>query len=240
MLVGGKSPHARAEEQRVGRSIIRQRVDDLDGSSAARTIAFAIDGERFEIDLGEQNEKALRAIFATYIEAGRSVGQASRKPGKPGRRDGKRVGAIQVHPGGEVASRISIGSRPASPSAEQIDSHSSLGGEGPTVDHPSIEPADAPLAEVVPLQRQRRTSSGGIDVAGQRSRLTADVTELFRLAVVAVLAMTADRLMTPVAKPGTSRAEINRRSAGRRRDLLKDTASAKSGAPLPSSVAPAG
>jgi len=218
----------------VGRSIIRQRVDDLDGSSAARTIAFAIDGEKFEIDLGEQNEKALRAIFAQYIEAGRSVGQASRKPGKPGRRAGKQVGAIQEHPGGPG------GSRPASPPSEQIDSHSSIGGQGLTDDHPSIEPANAPLAEVVPLQRHRRTSSGGIDVAGQRSRLTADVTELFRLAVVAVLAVAADRLLTPVAKPGTSRAEIDRRSPGRRRDALKDTASVKSGAPLPSSVAPAG
>ena len=223
----------------MGRSIIRQRVDDLDGSSAARTIAFAIDGERFEIDLGERNEKALRAIFAPYVEAGRSVGHASRKPGKPGRRDGKQVGAIQVRPRGEVASRNATGSRPASPPAEQIDSHSSIGGEGLTVDSTSIKLADAPLAEVVPLQRHRRMSSGGVDVAGQRSRLTADVTELFRLAVVAVLAMAADRLTTPVAKPGTSRAEINRRSPGLRRDALKDT-STKSGAPLPSSVAPAG
>jgi hypothetical protein len=57
----------------VGRRVSTQRVDDIDGSTAAQTVAFTIDHRRFEIDLSDANAAALRAVFAPYIAAGREA-----------------------------------------------------------------------------------------------------------------------------------------------------------------------
>ncbi|GHH83131.1 histone-like nucleoid-structuring protein Lsr2 [Streptomyces capitiformicae] len=45
--------------------------DDIDGSEAAETIAFGLDGKSYEIDLNEANAKKLRKALAPYVEAGR-------------------------------------------------------------------------------------------------------------------------------------------------------------------------
>ncbi|UUU32796.1 Lsr2 family protein [Streptomyces sp. CA-210063] len=45
--------------------------DDIDGSEAAETIAFGLDGKSYEIDLNEANAKQLRKALAPYVEAGR-------------------------------------------------------------------------------------------------------------------------------------------------------------------------
>jgi hypothetical protein len=57
----------------VGRSSRSQRVDDIDGSPAACTVAFALDGRRYEIDLNDHHAAALREVFAPYIAAARKV-----------------------------------------------------------------------------------------------------------------------------------------------------------------------
>lgn len=46
-------------------------VDDLDGSPAAGTIRFGLDGCTYEIDLSEENAARLRAIFADYVAIAR-------------------------------------------------------------------------------------------------------------------------------------------------------------------------
>ena len=46
-------------------------VDDLDGSRAAETVDFGIDGALYEIDLSARNAKALRKALAAFVEAGR-------------------------------------------------------------------------------------------------------------------------------------------------------------------------
>jgi hypothetical protein len=52
-------------------------TDDLDGTNirAGRggTIAFALDGKTYEIDLNSKNSTALRKIFAPYVQAARPV-----------------------------------------------------------------------------------------------------------------------------------------------------------------------
>lgn len=58
----------------VGRSIRSQRVDDIDGSPAACTVAFALDGRRYEIDLSDRNAAALRGVFAPYVAVARKAG----------------------------------------------------------------------------------------------------------------------------------------------------------------------
>ena len=59
-------------------------VDDLDGSEAAETVTFGLDGDTFEIDLTEENAAALRDLLAPYVEAGRRQ-TAKRGRGRRGR-----------------------------------------------------------------------------------------------------------------------------------------------------------
>lgn len=56
-------------------------VDDLDGTDAAETIAFAVDGAAYEIDLSADNAAALRAALEPYVKAGRRT-SASRRGGR--------------------------------------------------------------------------------------------------------------------------------------------------------------
>ena len=46
-------------------------IDDLDGSPAAETVSFAIDGVSYEIDLSDRNAAALRDAIAPFSAAGR-------------------------------------------------------------------------------------------------------------------------------------------------------------------------
>lgn len=45
--------------------------DDIDGSEAAETIVFGLDGKSYEIDLNQTNAKELRKALAPYVDAGR-------------------------------------------------------------------------------------------------------------------------------------------------------------------------
>src|SRR5689334_12854822 len=46
-------------------------VDDLDGSDAAGTFDFAIDGRQYQIDLSDENATKLRDALAPYVGAAR-------------------------------------------------------------------------------------------------------------------------------------------------------------------------
>ncbi len=48
-------------------------VDDLDGSKAAETVTFGLDGKTYEIDLNKKNAAALRKAVAAYLENGRRI-----------------------------------------------------------------------------------------------------------------------------------------------------------------------
>ena len=67
-------------------------LDDLDGTRAAETVAFGMDGALYEIDLSARNAKALRKALAVFIDAGRettptpspvATGRARNKPAGP-------------------------------------------------------------------------------------------------------------------------------------------------------------
>jgi hypothetical protein len=60
-------------------TVVVEVTDDLDGSAAAETISFAIDGKSFEIDLSKRNAAALRRALRPYAEAGREA----RRRGRP-------------------------------------------------------------------------------------------------------------------------------------------------------------
>ena len=49
-------------------------VDDLDGSDAAGTVVFELDGRAYEIDLSDHNAARLRESLASFIAAARKSG----------------------------------------------------------------------------------------------------------------------------------------------------------------------
>jgi hypothetical protein len=49
------------------------RFDDIDGSVAAETILFALDGQTYEIDLSRANAAKLRRALTPYVEKGRQI-----------------------------------------------------------------------------------------------------------------------------------------------------------------------
>jgi hypothetical protein len=58
----------------VAQKIITELIDDIDGESeAAETVAFALDGKSYEIDLNEKNAAKLRAALAPFIKEARGV-----------------------------------------------------------------------------------------------------------------------------------------------------------------------
>jgi hypothetical protein len=48
-------------------------VDDFDGTPAAETVTFALDGTTYEVDLSEDNATELRDTLAPWIQVGRKV-----------------------------------------------------------------------------------------------------------------------------------------------------------------------
>ena len=52
-------------------------VDDLDGSDAAGTVSFAIDGRAYDIDLSEDNAARLRDSLASFVAAARKSGRSA-------------------------------------------------------------------------------------------------------------------------------------------------------------------
>ncbi len=59
--------------------VVIQKTDDIDGSEATHTIAFALDGVTYEIDLNDAHADELRAALKPYATAGRRVGGARRQ-----------------------------------------------------------------------------------------------------------------------------------------------------------------
>ena len=52
-----------------------QYTDDMDGSPAADTVRFGIDGVEYEIDLSEENKSAFADAMALYVGHARRVGR---------------------------------------------------------------------------------------------------------------------------------------------------------------------
>jgi hypothetical protein len=70
----------------VAREVIEKLIDDLDGSPAVETVAFALDGTSYEIDLSKRNAAAFRKSLDRYVRV------AQRKDGTrstPRRRSAK-------------------------------------------------------------------------------------------------------------------------------------------------------
>ncbi|WP_081239281.1 histone-like nucleoid-structuring protein Lsr2 [Streptomyces viridosporus] len=62
----------------MAQKVVVTLFDDIDGSEAAETIAFGLDGKSYEIDLNEANAGELRKALAPYVEAGRKRSRSGR------------------------------------------------------------------------------------------------------------------------------------------------------------------
>jgi hypothetical protein len=58
----------------MAQKVLVEMLDDIDGTPAAHTVPFSLDGVTYEIDLSDENAAALREELARYIAAGRRTG----------------------------------------------------------------------------------------------------------------------------------------------------------------------
>ena len=68
-------------------------VDDLDGSEAAETVNFGLDGASYEIDLSNDNATKLREALAVYVGHGRRTGGRRKGAAQGGASAGSRSGS---------------------------------------------------------------------------------------------------------------------------------------------------
>src|SRR5689334_16302514 len=69
-------------EVRMAQQVNVKFVDDLDGSDAAGTVSFGLDGRAYEIDLSDDNAARLRDSLAAFIAAARKSGAAKAAGGR--------------------------------------------------------------------------------------------------------------------------------------------------------------
>jgi len=63
----------------MAQKVLVSLVDDLDGTSPAdETVAFALDGQSYEIDLAKANAAKLRDALAVYVGSARKAGRSAR------------------------------------------------------------------------------------------------------------------------------------------------------------------
>lgn len=86
--------------------------DDVDGSAAAETVTFAIDGVTYEMDLSKENADRLRETLAPWVGHARRVGgrKSSVKKAKVGSANDIRAWAVangvQVSSRGRVSAEV--------------------------------------------------------------------------------------------------------------------------------------
>jgi hypothetical protein len=80
----GETQVARIEEVTVS------LIDDFDGTEAAETVKFAIDGKSYEIDLSKSNANELRRTLRPYIDRSRAARKTAGRSGASGRRGATR------------------------------------------------------------------------------------------------------------------------------------------------------
>jgi hypothetical protein len=73
--------------------VIVRLEDDLDGTEAAETVHFSVDGVEYEIDLSKSNADKFRNSFGDYVSHARKVG--GRRARKSASSDGVDIRAVR-------------------------------------------------------------------------------------------------------------------------------------------------
>src|SRR5262245_38423308 len=69
----------------MARKVEVRLIDDIDGSQAQETVAFAVDGSSYEIDLSAKHASELRSYLEKFIASARRAGRATVASGARGR-----------------------------------------------------------------------------------------------------------------------------------------------------------
>lgn len=67
----------------MAQKVLVELVDDLDGSEAAETVSFGLDGVSYEIDLSSDHAADLRDSMAPFVEYARRTGGRKRAAQQP-------------------------------------------------------------------------------------------------------------------------------------------------------------
>ena len=102
-----------AKEGTVAQRVTVVMTDDIDGTEAAETIAFRVDGTAYEIDLSTNNAAKMRQAFGRYIEHARKA-TGGRRTGRPRRdrhvssavREWAKQQGIQVNERGRIPASV--------------------------------------------------------------------------------------------------------------------------------------
>jgi hypothetical protein len=62
----------------MAKEVTERLIDDTDGSTAAETVVFGLDGYTYEVDLNEVNAKEIREFLGRYMDVGRQRGKAGK------------------------------------------------------------------------------------------------------------------------------------------------------------------
>ena len=68
----------------MAQKVVREFIDDIDGSAAERTFTFAVDGTAYEIDLSSENIAEFKSAIGGFIESARKVKNTSNGRRQPG------------------------------------------------------------------------------------------------------------------------------------------------------------
>ncbi len=84
----------------MARTTTVQLIDDIDGSQAAETVRFAVDGRTYEIDLSTEHAESLRHSLAQFVAVARRAGRVDassrRGQGRHGRPQGGDSSAVRA------------------------------------------------------------------------------------------------------------------------------------------------
>ena len=76
----------------MARTTTVQLIDDIDGSQAAETVRFAVDGRTYEIDLSTAHAESLRHSLAQFVAVARRAGRVYASTGRGQSRQGRPQG----------------------------------------------------------------------------------------------------------------------------------------------------
>jgi hypothetical protein len=85
------------KEWTVAQKVETRLVDDLDGSEAAETVRFALEGRQYEIDLSASNANRLRDSLSAFVASARRAGGGGGRAPRAATPAAKRASSDREH-----------------------------------------------------------------------------------------------------------------------------------------------
>ena len=137
----------------MARTTTIQLIDDIDGSKAAETVHFAVDGRSYEIDLSAEHAEGLRHSLGAFIAAARraAAGPAStrRGRGRPGPAGSPHASAVRAWASENGIPVSGRGRIPEAVLAQYTGAQQAFVAEPATAEPAPAEPAEPATAEPV-------------------------------------------------------------------------------------------